>query len=337
MGKSLMNILDQIGNTPALKLRRVIENPDVDIYVKCEYLNPSGSIKDRMALRMVEEAERSGKLRPGGTIIDQSTGNTGPALAFVGAVKGYKVQLFIPAHLGSSYDAANRIRIAQLFGSEVVTVDLSASMEDAESLAMVEKAAAFVAIRMKQCHDLEQRDPDVWWANQLCNMDNALAHRDTTGKEIVEQLGGKVDAWVASIGSGGTVLGVGETLKKLNPSIRIAGVVPTDDPRIDWVQSGTIHKFLEQHGMPKMKFIIESILEKKLLDQTVVVSADDARKMAGRLCREEGLFCGMSSGANVYAAVQMAKEMRKGSKIVTVLVDNRYRYLAEHPNEHYVV
>jgi cysteine synthase len=337
MGMSVMNILDQIGKTPLLKLRKVTENPDVDIYVKCEYLNPSGSIKDRMALRMVEEAEKSGKLKPGGTIVEQSTGNTGPALAFVGAVKGYKVKLFMPAQLGSSYSAADRVRIARLFGCEVVTVDLSAFSDDTEDLSNVEKAAAFVAIRMKQCNDIVQKERTAWWANQLCNMDNALANRDTTGKEILEQLGGEVNAWVASIGSGGTLLGVAETLKEQNHSIRISGVVPGDDPRIDWVRSGTIHKFLEQYGMPKMKFIIEFILEKDLLDQTITVSDDDARNMAGRLSREEGLFCGMSSGANVYAAVQMSKDMSKGSKIVTVLVDNRYRYFTEHPNEHYVV
>jgi cysteine synthase A len=332
-----MNILDQIGKTPALKLRKVIENPDVDIYVKCEFLNPSGSIKDRMALRMIEEAEKEGKLKPGGTILDQSTGNTGPALAFVGAVKGYKVHLFIPAQLDSSYDPADRIRIARLFGCTVEAVDLSAIIENMQSLTSVEKGAAFVAFRMKQCYELEQMDSTVWWANQLCNMDNALANRDTTGVEIVEQLEGKVDAWVASIGSGGTLLGVTETLKKTNPSVTVTGVVPSDDPRIEWVRSGAVHKYLEQYGMPKMKFIIESILEKDLLDQTIIVSNEDARMMAGRLSREEGLFCGMSSGANVYAAVQLAKDMSKGSKIVTVLVDNRYRYFTEYPNEHYVV
>jgi cysteine synthase len=332
-----MNILDQIGNTPVLKLRKVVENPDVDIYVKCEYLNPGGSIKDRMALRMIEEAEKSGKLKQGGTILDQSTGNTGPALAFVGGVKGYNVRLFLPADLGSSYNPADRIRIAKLFGSEVEAVDLKAAMENMGSLTTVERAAAHVAIRMKRCYDLEQKDPTVWWANQLCNMDNVRAHRDTTGMEIVEQLSGRVDAWVASIGTGGTLLGVAETLKEHHPSLKIAGVIPSDDPRIDWVRSGAIHKFLEEHGMPQMKFIIEAILEQNLLDQTIIVSDDDARNMSGRLCREEGLFCGMSSGANVYAAIQMAKEMDNGSKIVTILVDNRDRYFAEHPNEHYVV
>ena len=332
-----MNILDQIGKTPAIKLRKVIENPDVDIYVKCEYLNPSGSIKDRMALRMVEEAEKAGTLIPGGTILDQSTGNTGPALAFVGAVKGYHVHLFVPDQLGSAYDPADRIRIARMFGCTVEEVDMSGAVGKNESLTGIEIAAANVAYRMKQCFELEKKDPDVWWANQLCNMDNALANRDTTGVEIVEQLEGKVDAWVASIGSGGTLLGVAETLKAHNSSVTVTGVLPSDDLRIDWVGSGAVHKFLEKYGMPRYKFIIESILEKDLLDQTIIVSNNDATNMADRLSREEGLFCGMSSGANVYAAVQMAKEMKAGSKIVTVLVDNRYRYFTEHPNEHYVV
>jgi cysteine synthase len=332
-----MNILDQIGNTPAVKLQKVIENPDVDIYVKCEYLNPSGSIKDRMALRMVEEAEKAMKLSPGGMIIEQSTGNTGPALAFIGAVKGYRVKLFMPAQLGSSYDPADRIRIAELFGCQVEAIDLRQFSNDMQNMSALEKAAALVAIRMKQCHTLEQEDPTVWWANQLCNMDNALANRDTTGKEIAEQLDGNVDAWVASIGSGGTLLGVAQTLREINPSLKIVGVVPSDDQRIEWVRSETIHRFLEKHGMPRMKFIIESILEQDLLDNTIVVSNEDARTMAGRLASEEGLFCGMSSGANVLAAVQMAKEMKRGSRIVTVLVDRRDRYFAEHPQEHYVV
>jgi cysteine synthase A len=148
---------------------------------------------------------------------------------------------------------------------------------------------------------------------------------------------GKVDAWVASIGTGGTLLGVAETLKEANPELIVSGVVPTDDPRIEWVGSRAVHKFLESSGAPKMRFIIEDILEKRILDHEIVVRNEDAKNMADRLCREEGLFCGMSSGANVYAAVEMAKKMKKGSRIVTVLVDRRDRYFAEYPNEHYVV
>ena len=148
---------------------------------------------------------------------------------------------------------------------------------------------------------------------------------------------GKVDAWVASIGTGGTLLGVAETLKEVNPDLIVSGVLPTDDPRIEWIRSRAVHKFLSSFGAPKLRFLIEDILEKNILDHEIVVRNEDAKNMADRLCREEGLFCGMSSGANVFAAVEMAEKMKKGSKIVTVLVDRRDRYFAEYPNEHYVV
>ena len=332
-----MDILTQIGNTPLLKLKKVTEALDVDIYVKCEFMNPGGSIKDRMALGMIEAAEQSGKLRPGGMIVDQSTGNTGPALAFVGAVKGYQVQLFLPAQLSSAYNPADRIRIARLFGCKVTPIDLEEHIDNIDALGEVDKAAAFVAVRMAQCYKLQEKDETVWWANQLCNPDNTKAHREGTGVEILEQMDGKVDAWVASIGTGGTLLGVAETLKENDPTLTVAGVLPTDDPRIEWVRSRAVHKALEKFGVPKMRFLIEDILEKDLLDQEIVVKNEDAKNMADRLCKEEGLFCGMSSGANVYAAIELAKKMEKGSRIVTVLVDRRDRYFAEYPNEHYVV
>lgn len=332
-----MNILGHIGNTPLLKLKQVNDTPDVDIYVKCEFLNPGGSIKDRMALRMIEGAEKRGELIPGGTIVDQSTGNTGPALAFVGAVKGYKVQLFLPTQLSSAYNPADRIRIARLFGCNVTPVDLQDHISEFDKLNDVERAAAFVAIRMKQCYDLAESDPSTWWSNQLCNVDNTQAHQDGTGKEILAQMGGKVDAWVASIGTGGTLLGVAETLKEGNPNLVVSGVVPTDDPRLEWVRSRAVHRFLENFGGPKLRFLIEDILEQQILDHEIVVQNHNAKNMADRLCREEGLFCGISSGANVFAAVEMAKKMKKGSRIVTVLVDRRDRYFAEYPHEHYVV
>ncbi|MEN8097692.1 MAG: cysteine synthase family protein [Chloroflexota bacterium] len=332
-----MNILGQIGNTPLLKLTKVIESPEVDIFVKCEFLNPSGSIKDRMALSMIEEAEKNGELKPGGTIIEQSTGNTGPALAFVGAVKGYKVQLFIPTQLSGHFDPTDRIRIARLFGCEVIPIDMQDQIGNLDELNNAEKAAAFIAIRMKQCYDLCKSDPLIWWPNQLCNVDNAKEHREQTGKEILEQMDGKVDAWVASIGTGGTIQGVAEALRESNPDLVVSGVVPADDPRFEWIRSGVVHRFLESYGLPKMRFLIEDILEKNILNHEIMVRSEDARNMANRLCSEEGLFCGISSGANVYAAVEMAKKMKKGSRIVTVLVDRRDRYFAEYPNGHYVV
>ena len=330
-------ILNHIGNTPLLKLNKVTDNLDVDIYVKCEFTNPGGSIKDRMALCMIEEAEKRGDLKPGGTIVDQSTGNTGPALSFVGNVKGYKVQIFLPAQLSSAYNSTDRVRIARLYGAEVTPIDINEFVEGADQLQGVERAASFVAIRMKQAYDLQQNDPSSWWANQLCNVDNTRAHREFTGREILEQMDGKIDAWVASVGTGGTLLGVAQTLKKEISDLRVAGVVPTDDPRIEWVRSRAVHKALEKFGVPKLSFLIEDVLENNVMDKEITVENADAKNMADRLCREEGLYCGMSSGANVYAAIEMAKSMEKGSRIVTVIVDRRDRYFAEYPNEHYVV
>jgi cysteine synthase A len=330
-------ILDCIGNTPLLKLNHVSDVLGVDIFVKCEFTNPGGSIKDRMALCMIEEAEKRGELKPGGTVVDQSTGNTGPALSFVGNVKGYKVQIFLPAQLSSAYDSADRIRIARLYGATVTPIDLSEHMENADRLHGVERAAAYVAIRMKQAYDLQQSDPSNWWANQLCNVDNTRAHREFTGREILEQMDGRIDAWVASVGTGGTLLGVAQTLKEKHPELKVAGVVPTDDPRIEWVRSRAVHKALENFGGPKLRFLIEDLLDGNVMDDEITIENADAKNMADRLCREEGLFCGMSSGANVCAAIRMARTMKKGSKIVTVIVDRRDRYFAEYPNEHYVV
>ena len=332
-----MSILDHIGNTPLVKLNHVVDPPGVDIYVKCEFTNPGGSIKDRMALTMIEGAEKRGDLKPGSTIVDQSTGNTGPALAFVGGVKGYDVRLFLPAQLSSSYDPADRVRIARLYGGTVTPIDLNELVEDADRLDGVERAATFVAIRMKQCFDLQQSDPSHWWANQLCNVDNTRAHREHTGPEILEQMDGRIDGWVTSVGTGGTLLGVAQTVKEQHPDLRVTGVVPADDPRIEWVRSRAVHKALAKCGVPGLRFLIEDLLDSNVMDNEVTVGNAEAKSMADRLCREEGLYCGMSSGANVCAAIEMAKTMEKGSRIVTVAVDRRDRYFAEYPNEHYVV
>jgi len=332
-----ISILDHIGNTPLLKLNHVTDSLGVDIYVKCEFTNPGGSIKDRMALCMIQEAEKRGDLKPGGTIVDQSTGNTGPALSFVGNTMGYKVQIFLPAQLKSAYNSADRVRIARLYGANVTPIDLNEFIENADDLQGIERAATFVAIRMKQAYDLQQNDSSYWWANQLCNVDNTKAHREFTGTEIMQQMDGQIDGWVASVGTGGTLLGVAQTLKERYPDMKVAGVVPTDDPRIEWVRSRAVHNALERFGVPKLRFLIEDLLEGKVMDDEITIENADAKNMADRLCREEGLFCGMSSGANVCAAIQMARTMDKGSKIVTVVVDRRDRYFAEYPNEHYVV
>lgn len=326
-----------IGNTPLIKLRRVTAGIDANVYVKCEYLNPSGSIKDRMALRMVEEAERAGRLRVGGTIIDQTSGNTGPALAFVGAVKGYGVRIFIPARWTGEYNPENRVRIMECFGAEVEEFSTGEYETLLQGLTPSEKAAAVVAVGMRRCHDLERSDPTVWWANQSYNHHNALAHKETTGREILEQLDGRIDAWVASIGTGGTMLGVAEALRERVGGVRVVGLEPEDARVTEWARSGIMGRYLEAFGLPKMRSLVDVMLEKGLPDEVWTVRDEEARGMANRLCGEEGLFCGMSSGANVCAAIRVAKELGRGSNVVTVLVDRRDRYLPEHPKEHYVI
>jgi cysteine synthase len=335
--KIIDSTLSLIGNTPLKRLTKVTDGLEADVLVKCEYFNPSGSIKDRMALRMIEEAEKAGKLRKGGTVVDQTSGNTGPALSFVGNVKGYKVRLFIPSEWVGVYNPENRIKTMRFFGAEVESFKTTGFEEVLKRLKPSEEAALGTIIGMKKCFDLEKADPKVWYSNQNCNPNNTAAHRDSTGREILEQTDGKVDAFVASVGTGGTLLGIAEALKKENPRVKVIGLVPEDTLITDWVKNHIFDKFFEEFGMPKYKFIIETMFEKGVPDQMLTVKDEDAREMANRLCREEGLFCGMSSGANVYAAIQMAKKMKKGGRVVTVLVDRRDRYFLEYPREHYVI
>jgi cysteine synthase len=329
--------LSLIGNTPLKRLTKVTDGAKANVLVKCEYFNPSGSIKDRMALRMIEEAEKAGKLKTEGTIIDQTSGNTGPALSFVGNVKGYKVRLFIPSEWVGVYNPENRIKTMRFFGAEVDSFTTKGYESILKQLKPDEEAAASTIIGMKKCYDLERSDPKIWWSNQSCNPYNTFAHRDSTGKEILDQTDNKVDAVVASIGTGGTLLGIAEAVRKVNPASKVIGLLPEDTLITDWVKNRVFDRFFVQFGIPRYKFIIETMFEKGLPDQVLTVKDEDARETANRLCKEEGLFCGMSSGANVYAAIQLAKKMKKGENVVTVLVDRRDRYFPEYPKEHYVI
>lgn len=333
----MSNALDLIGNTPIVRLSRVASSLDANVYAKCEFLNPSGSIKDRMAVRMVLEAEKSGKLREGGLIVDATSGNTGPALSFVGSMKGYRVRLFIPAKWAGEYNPENRVRVMECFGAEVEKFSVEGYETLLEGLSVSEVSAATFAIGMKKCYDLQTRDSNVWWANQNSNPDNMLAHKETTGREILEQLNDKVDAWVASIGTGGTLLGVAEALREKVGHVRVIGLEPEDARVTEWSRSGSMRKYQEAVGLPPAKSLVDLMLERGFPDEVFTVNDVDARLMMNSLCREEGLFCGMSSGANVYAALKIAKRLGKGANVVTVLVDRRERYFPEHPLEHYVI
>lgn len=327
------NVLGEIGNTPLLKLEKVTRGIDANVWVKPEFLNPSGSIKDRAALKMVEEAERSGKLRPGGTIIDSTSGNFGPAISLVGAVKGYKVRLLVSKFFLRAQD---RMKIMRCYGPEVAECQ-PPSAEIMKDVSQAEYGLALWAACKKNCYELQKSNTMVWWADQITNPDNPAAHRETTGKEILEQTSGAVDAFVASVGSGGTLFGVAQALKKKTSNVKIVGVQPADFLVMNWAKEGLWERWSKKLEFSYPPTIVKRMIDAGLPDETMIVADHDARNMANRLCAEEGFFCGMSSGANVFAAIQLAKKLGKGQNVVTVIVDRRDRYLGESPNEHYVV
>lgn len=312
------SILELIGNTPMVKLARIGENPSANILVKLEYLNPSGSIKDRIALEMIERAEKEGKLRTGFTIIESSTGNTGIALSFVGAVKGYKVIIYetMPEKIGME-----RKRTMENFGAEVRLIDAHARAE------LREKSIGGADVELPGrvlCDTLEKNNSNVWWARQFSNPANVAAHRKT-GYEILAQTDSRIDSFVAAIGTGGTLMGIAETLRERFHEIRIIGVQPGGD-KVSIVPGKPYPRTNISGG------IISDMLEKRLIDDVVRVKDKDAIDMAHRLWKEEGLFAGISSGANVFVALQEMQKLRNGN-VVTVLPDSGSRYLNE---EHFI-
>ena len=308
------SVLDLIGNTPMVKLNRVTQEGMADVFVKCENLNPSGSLKDRIILEMIREAEAEGKLKPGYTIIEASTGNTGTSVSFIGGYLGYNVEIYMPEGM-----TPERIRLMESYGAEVHQLELESSSEDASV------AGAEVEIGTRErCLEIERTRPKTWWARQFSNPANTRAHYKT-GREIYQQMEGKVDAFVASIGVGGTLYGVAKALKGENPDVRIVGLEP----------ASANYPISEGHyRMPGISDeitggIIEEMMESGIVDEVVKVTNRDAVEMSDRLVKEEGLFCGISSGANVYHALKVAAEMGPGRRVATVLPDNRDRYLSE--------
>lgn len=332
--KIVNSILECIGNTPLLRLNKVTRGLKANVLAKCEFLNPSGSIKDRMALRIVEEAEKEGKLEKGGTIIEFTSGNTGPALAMVAAVKGYKMRVYIPEFF---YSRERDLILKMFGGANLEFIKFSTPKDLLDKLPEEWKEYGMMSV-MKTIDDFVEANPGSFYTLQVANPHNTAAHRDTTGKEILDQTDNKVDAWVASIGTGGTLLGVAEALKEVNPNVKVIAVEPEDMPIWEWAKPPIIVvKLFEEYGVPMPKPIVATMIEKGIVDEVIKVKDEDARNMANRLCQEEGLFCGISSGANVFAAINVAKKMKKGANVVTVLVNRRDRYFSEYPKEHYVI
>jgi cysteine synthase len=290
-----------IGNTPMVKLERMVPPDSAEVWVKLEGLNPGGSIKDRTALNMILDAEERGVLKPGGTIVEPTSGNTGIGLAQVAAARGYKLILTLPAQMSEE-----RKRTLRAYGAELVLTDPERRM-----LAAIEEAEKIVA-----------KTPNAWMPNQFENPANPAVHYRTTGPELWNQMEGKIDAFVYGSGTGGTISGAGRFLKEQDSSIQVIAVEPA---RSNVLSGGT----RGQHGFQGMgPGFIPKNLDRSILDRIFTVLEEDAYPFARRLAREEGLFVGMSSGGMIYAATQIAKELGAGKRIATIACDTGARYLS---------
>ncbi len=290
-----------IGNTPLVRLNRLSPRRGATIYAKVEYANPGGSVKDRICLNMINEAERSGRLKPGATIVEPTSGNTGIGLALIAAVRGYKLILVMPETM-----SLERVSLLSSYGAELVR---TAGWEG--MLGSIREADRIV-----------RQNPTFFKPDQFSNPANPAMHRMTTAQEILSALDGRIDAFVAGVGTGGTITGCGEVLKEHNRSVRIIAVEPSASP----ILSGGIP------GPHKIQGIgagfVPAVLNQKVLDGVITITDDEAYRTAKLLASQEGLLGGISSGANVAAAQLVAAELGHGKTVVTMLCDTGERYIS---------
>jgi cysteine synthase A len=294
------NPLGQIGNTPLVRLNQLANPEWATVWGKMEGTNPGGSVKDRIALAMIDQAEKDGCIRPGDTIVEPTSGNTGIGLSLVSAVRGYKLILTMPDTM-----SLERRRLLGAYGAELVLTPGALGMRGA-----IDKAEEIA--RSKKC----------FMPQQFKNPANPRIHEQTTGPEIIQALDGKVDAFVAGVGTGGTITGVGHALRRHNPQAHIIAVEPADSPVLSGGGPGP-HK-IQGIGAG----FVPDILDTKVYQEVLTVGNDDAIQTAYRLAREEGVFVGISSGANVFAALQIARRLGPGKNVVTMLCDTGERYLS---------
>ncbi len=294
-------VLDLVGNTPLVRLHKLPPPGSAELLVKLEARNPGGSVKDRIALAMVEEAERSGRLKPGATIVEPTSGNTGVGLAMVAAVKGYRLILTMPENM-----SLERRRLLARFGATLV---LTPGIEGMSG-------AVFAAQK------LLEENPDYFMPDQFHNPVNPDIHRRTTAREILKATRGRIDVFVAGVGTGGTVTGVGEILKEVVPSVRIVAV----EPARSQVLKGEKARPHDIQGIGAG--FVPGILNRRVLDEIIPVDDEEAFLTASRLGKEEGLLVGVSSGANVFAALRVAERLGEGKRVVTLLPDTGERYLS---------
>ncbi|MFQ5509272.1 MAG: cysteine synthase A [Leptospirillia bacterium] len=295
------NVGRLVGQTPLVRLSRMIGDDMAEVLCKVEYFNPGGSVKDRICEGMLNAAENNGDLKPGGTVIEPTSGNTGIGLAMLAAVRGYKLILVMPESM-----SMERASLLSAYGAQLVLTPAWEGMRGA----------------IREAQSLKDANPDYFMPNQFENPANPEAHRLSTGPEILEATDGQVDAFVASVGTGGTITGVGHVLKKNNPDTQIIAV----EPETSAVLSG------EEAGPHKIQGIgagfVPPVLDQGVIDRIIKANDDEAYRTAKQLAHEEGLLVGISSGANVCAAIQVARELGAGKRVVTVLPDTGERYFS---------
>ncbi|RLQ91669.1 cysteine synthase A [Falsibacillus albus] len=300
MARIANSITDLVGQTPIVKLNRMVGEDSADVYVKLEYMNPGSSVKDRIALAMIEAAEKAGKLNPGDTIVEPTSGNTGIGLAMVAAAKGYRAVLVMPDTM-----SMERRNLLRAYGAELELTPGAEGMKGA-----IKKAEELV------------KEKGYFMPQQFQNEANPEVHRLTTGKEIVEQMGDQLDAFIAGIGTGGTITGAGQVLKEKYPDVKIYAVEPTDSPVLSGGKPGP-HK-IQGIGAG----FVPDILNTGIYDGVLTVDNEEAFAAARRAAKEEGILGGISSGAAIHAAMGVAKQLGKGKKVLAIIPSNGERYLS---------
>ncbi|MCZ6802197.1 MAG: cysteine synthase A [Nitrospirae bacterium] len=294
-------ITEGIGNTPLVRLNKLSPEGGATIYGKAEFFNPGGSVKDRICLNMLDEAEKQGLLKPGGTIVEPTSGNTGIGLALVSAVRGYKLILVMPESM-----SLERASLLSSYGAQLILTPAWEGMKGS----------------IKEAESIVGQNPEYFMPDQFSNAANPAMHRKTTALEIWDALDGKVDAFIAAVGTGGTITGCGEVFKERTPNTKVIAVEPSGSPVLSGGDPGP-HK-IQGIGAG----FVPKVLNRSILDKVITVTDEQAYQTAKLLAKKEGLLVGISAGANVYAAQQVAKELDPGQNVVTILCDTGERYLS---------